>query len=359
MTIQENVPLAPFTTLGVGGPARWFARIDRQHELLSAISFAHARRLPIFILGGGSNLLVADAGFNGLVIHAAFGDISRVDPDLRHLDRRRLTASASTPASPGTTSSSPSAPRASAASSVSPASPAWSAPAPSRTSAPTDRRPQAASSTSPRSTSRPSPKSSSTAKPAASPTAAASSTPPHRNRYIITAVEFQFDPAAKPNLAYADLARHFAAAKTPPTPLDIYTVVRAIRARKGMLLVEGDPDTHSAGSFFKNPIVEESAVEEIAAKLEISATEIPQWPADQETVKLSAAWLIERAGFSKGFSMGRAGISTKHTLALVNLGNATAAEIIALRNAILHKVEERFAIPLDQEPVMLGFTPLD
>ena len=131
--------------------------------------------------------------------------------------------------------------------------------------------------------------------------------------------------------------------------------VREIRSRKGMLLVEGDPDTRSAGSFFKNPIVEESSLEEIAAKLEIPPTEIPQWPAGQGSVKLSAAWLIERAGFHKGFSMGRAGISTKHTLALVNLGGATASEIITLRDAVTLKVEEIFAMRLEQEPVLVGF----
>jgi UDP-N-acetylmuramate dehydrogenase len=179
----------------------------------------------------------------------------------------------------------------------------------------------------------------------------------HRNCYIVTCVEFQFNLAAQPTLTYADLTRHFASATTPPTPLEIYHAVRAIRARKGMLLVEGDPDSHSAGSFFKNPIVDQTAIETIAASLDISPTEIPRWPAGEGSVKLPAAWLVEHAGFHKGFRMGRAGISTKHTLALVNLGNATASEIIALRDAVIHKVEARFAIHLEQEPVLLGFTP--
>ena len=124
-----------------------------------------------------------------------------------------------------------------------------------------------------------------------------------------------------------------------------------------MLLVEGDPDSHSAGSFFKNPVVEQSAITRIAATLDIAPTEIPNWPASEGKIKLPAAWLVEHAGFHKGYQMGRAGISTKHTLALVNLGNATAAEIIALRDAVIHKVEARFAIHLEQEPVLLGFTP--
>jgi len=102
---------------------------------------------------------------------------------------------------------------------------------------------------------------------------------------------------------------------------------------------------------------EEVAVARIATALEIAPAEIPHWPAGEGRVKLPAAWLVERAGFHKGFRMGRAAISTKHTLALVNLGGATSSEIVALRDAVMCGVEERFAIRLDQEPVMLGFTP--
>jgi UDP-N-acetylmuramate dehydrogenase len=354
VTIQENVPLAPYTTLGVGGPARWYARIDRQHQLLSALSFAHARRLPIFILGGGSNLLVADAGFPGLVIHAAFGDISRVDPDRYHLDptthhicvhagiswddfvlgicRQGISGVECLAGIPGLVGGSPiqniGAYGQEAADTIAGLT---ALDLETLTEVTLDRE--------------------------ACRFAYRSSifNTTHRNRYIITAVDFQFDPDARPNLSYTDVARHFAGSKTPPTPVEVYAAIREIRSRKGMLLVEGDPDTQSAGSFFKNPVVEQSAVEQIAAKLEIPLSEIPQWPAGEEAVKLSAAWLIERAGFHRGFHLGRAGISSKHTLALVNLGNATAAEIVTLRDAIVDAVQLRFAISLEQEPVMLGF----
>ena len=125
-----------------------------------------------------------------------------------------------------------------------------------------------------------------------------------------------------------------------------------------MLLVEGDSDSNSAGSFFKNPIVEQEALSRIATALSIAPTEVPNWPATGGSIKLPAAWLVERAGFHRGFQMGRAGISTKHTLALVNLGGAMAVEIIALRDAVIRGVEERFQIRLEQEPVMLGFSPM-
>ena len=189
---------------------------------------------------------------------------------------------------------------------------------------------------------------------ATSPIAAASSTRTHRDRYIVTAVDFQFDSDAKPNLTYADLTKHFADATTPPTPLDVYHAVREIRHRKGMLLVEGEPDCRSAGSFFKNPVVPAATLARIAAELGLEPSAVPNWPAADGLVKLPAAWLLERAGFHKGFAMGEAGISSRHTLALINRGHATAADILRLRDAIVSEVKFRFGIQLEQEPVQLG-----
>lgn len=121
-----------------------------------------------------------------------------------------------------------------------------------------------------------------------------------------------------------------------------------------MLLVDGEPDCRSAGSFFKNPIVDSIALDRIASTLDIAKDRIPHWPADDNHIKIPAAWLLERAGFVKGYSMGNAGISSRHTLALINRGGATAADIIALRNTIRTTVQERFGIELEQEPVQLG-----
>lgn len=362
VTIQENVPLAQYTTLGVGGPARWFVRVTGQQQLLDAVAFARARRLPTFVLGGGSNLLVSDEGFPGLVIHAVFGDHVVVHPALQSFDSPSSPTSMTVSVDAGTSwddfvlsickqgisgveclAGIPG---------LVGGSPIQNIGAYGQEVATTIRNVTALDLdtltyvTLDRSACR-----------FAYRSSIFNTT--HGNRYIVTGVEFQFDLAAKPNLAYADLARHFAAAPTPPTPLEIYHAVRAIRARKGMLLVEGDPDSRSAGSFFKNPVVEQATIPRIAATLNIAPTEIPSWPASKAKIKLPAAWLIERAGFHKGDQMGHAGISTKHTLALINLGNATASEIIALRDAVIHKVEERFAIHLEQEPVLLGFTPKD
>ena len=101
-------------------------------------------------------------------------------------------------------------------------------------------------------------------------------------------------------------------------------------------------------------MVPSQSVERIASALHIAADTVPRWPAADGAVKLPAAWLVERAGFPKGFAMGNAGISSRHTLALINRGNATAADILALRNTIQQKVKELFSIQLEQEPVQLG-----
>lgn len=121
-----------------------------------------------------------------------------------------------------------------------------------------------------------------------------------------------------------------------------------------MLLQPGDPDCRSAGSFFKNPIVPVTLLDSLAQKLGIEKASIPAYPALDGEVKLSAAWLIDRAGFQKGYVLGHAGISTRHTLALINRGGATAAEILALRDRLVETIATRFAIRLEPEPVFLA-----
>ena len=121
-------------------------------------------------------------------------------------------------------------------------------------------------------------------------------------------------------------------------------------------MVEGDPDCRSAGSFFKNPVVTDEQFRQIAAGTDAP----PCFPAGPDAenpgvVKVPAAWLIEQAGFAKGYARGAAAISSRHTLALVNLGGASAAEILALASQITAAVESRFSIRLEMEPVIIGF----
>jgi UDP-N-acetylmuramate dehydrogenase len=120
-----------------------------------------------------------------------------------------------------------------------------------------------------------------------------------------------------------------------------------------MVIDERDPNSRSAGSFFKNPILEKEKFDKVASKA--SDNSVPGFPAGDGYVKIPAAWLIERAGFQKGFRLGNAGISANHSLAIVNLGGATAAEIVALKNKIQAGVMREFDIILEPEPVFVGF----
>jgi len=181
-----------------------------------------------------------------------------------------------------------------------------------------------------------------------------------RGRYIVTRVDYRLTPGGAPTVRYADLQRVLAESRTEgrePSLAEVAAVVRQVRQAKGMLMVEGDPDCHSAGSFFKNPLVTEEQVRKIA---QASQKQPPRFPAgagaeNAGRVKVPAAWLIEQAGFAKGYALGRAAVSSRHTLALVNLGGAAAEEILALAGQITAAVEARFGIRLEMEPVMVGF----
>ncbi len=122
-----------------------------------------------------------------------------------------------------------------------------------------------------------------------------------------------------------------------------------------MLLVPGDPDSRSAGSFFKNPILTAEQFENLTGRAAEKNLEIPSYPALQAHHKISAAWLVEHSGFSKGFRLGEAAISTKHALALVNTGSAHARDIIHLKETVQQQVQAEWGILLDPEPVFVGF----
>jgi UDP-N-acetylmuramate dehydrogenase len=176
-----------------------------------------------------------------------------------------------------------------------------------------------------------------------------------RGRYVVTRVDYCLTEGGAPTLGYPELRR--AVQESQPQGreanlAEVAAVVRSVRQSKGMLLVEGDPDCRSAGSFFKNPVVAEADLRRIAERIE---KEPPSFPAGPGMVKVPAAWLIEQAGFGKGYTLGRAAVSSRHTLALVNFGGATAVEILALADQIAAGVEARFGVSLEMEPVMVGF----
>jgi UDP-N-acetylmuramate dehydrogenase len=132
---------------------------------------------------------------------------------------------------------------------------------------------------------------------------------------------------------------------------DVREAVLALRRRKGMVIDPDDPDSVSAGSFFTNPILDAAAFDELVRR---AGERPPAWPEPDGRTKISAAWLVERAGFHRGYGNGRAGISSKHTLALVNRGGATTAELVALAREIAAGVKDAFGVALVPEPVFVG-----
>jgi UDP-N-acetylmuramate dehydrogenase len=161
---------------------------------------------------------------------------------------------------------------------------------------------------------------------------------------------------SEPKIEYADLKKIFAASGKS-TLQQVRDAVRSIRQSKAMLIVPGDEDCRSAGSFFKNPIVTQAEADRIQAMAEKHAPgkSLPRYPAGNGHVKLAAAWLVEQAGFHKGYERGPVGISHKHTLAIVNRGDATAKNILALKDEIQKKVFDVWGISLQPEPVFVGF----
>jgi UDP-N-acetylmuramate dehydrogenase len=185
-----------------------------------------------------------------------------------------------------------------------------------------------------------------------------------RGRYIILRVNYRLKRGGAPSLKYADLQKRFAesavARKTPPSLAEVREAVREIRRSKGMLIVPGDDDCRSAGSFFKNPVLSEAQFKDLAERAASKGLDIPSYPAarsqDKDAQrKVPAAWLVEHSGFSKGYAMGKAAISRKHALALINRGDAKASDIVALKDEIQRGVQESWGILLEPEPVFVGF----
>ena len=350
MLVEENKPLASLTTLGIGGPARWFVEARTEGDIYEAATWSRQKGIPLFVLGGGSNLLVADTGFNGLVVHIALkgigvrepaeGSDGRLyevaagedwDPFVQRAVEDDCAGLECLAGIPGTVGGTPVQNVGAYGQEVSTVIECV------RVFDHHEQRIQEFSNAECGFAYRHSRFNTS-----------------DKGCYIVTRVNYRLRTNGAPTLKYADLQRAFPAG-SQPTLADVVDEVRRIRQSKGMLLVDGDPDCRSAGSFFKNPVVSEVDVERVAAA---AGSEPPRFPAGTghpAMVKLPAAWLIENAGFTKGYGLGRAGISHKHTLALVNRGGATAAEIVALADQIRFAVAARFSIELQMEPVMLGF----
>jgi UDP-N-acetylmuramate dehydrogenase len=170
------------------------------------------------------------------------------------------------------------------------------------------------------------------------------------NAFIITHVSFRLRSEGTPTVAYPELRRRIAELHTSEDPVSLALVrdtVIALRRTKGMVVDPDDPDSRSVGSFFTNPIVDS----DVLGRLKNQWPDIPSFPAETKA-KLSAAWLVEHAGFPKGYSLGGAAVSNKHSLALVNKGTTTD-ELLQLAGAIQQAVRSRFGVNIEREPVLL------
>jgi len=346
--ILENVALAPYTTLQVGGPARYFIAAHSEADLLEALAQARRHSLPVFVLGGGSNLVVSDAGWPGLVIKITLAGIrlqssgektvfiAAAGEEWDKLVARSVEENCAgiecMSGIPGTVGGTPVQNVGAYGQEV--ADTITQVRAIDRDSAELRTFSNAECGFAYR-------------------TSIFNSS--QKDRYIVTEVSYGLTPGGKPRIEYADLKRYFSSTTGNPTLQQLREAVRTIRASKAMLISPDDEDSRSAGSFFKNPILSSAEYERIASLPACREQKPPQFVAPDGQVKVSAAWLVEHAGFRKGYSEGRVGISRKHSLAIVNRGGATATEIVSFKNTVQEGVWNAFGIRLQPEPVMVGF----
>lgn len=350
LQLFHDVPLAPRTTFGLGGPARQLVEATDEDDVVEALQWAEGQGLPVLVLGGGSNLVVADGGFDGLVVHMA---LRGIEPR-RSVGRVELRVAAGEPwdvlvaqtvlegwagleclsGIPGSTGATPIQNVGAYGQEVAEVISAvhvW------------DRRTRRRRVLAP---------------------------PECRFGYrdsafkrdpegaVVLAVDLVLRPGGAPTLRYAELARAFEGRARPSLP-EVRERVLALRRSKSMVIDPEDPNHRSAGSFFTNPVVEAAVADALVEQalregVVEHAAAVPRFAADGGRVKLAAAWLIEAAGFRKGERRGAVGISSRHALALVHHGGGRTSELLALAEEIRTRVRERFGVALEPEPVRVG-----
>ena len=340
--VEGRELLAHHTTLRVGGPARRMITIDTEAELVEAVRTLDAEGEPLLILGGGSNLLVGDSGFDGTVIKIA---TRGVDEDIAACSGAVITVAAGEPWDPLVASA---------------IERGWSgleamSGIPGLVGATPIQNVGAygAEVSELISTVRTLDRSTGQLKTLfpvecgfGYRTSRFKSDP---GRFLVLSVTFQLRLGSMSQpIRYPELARALGmeVGERAPTA-DVRQAVLALRTAKGMVLLEDDHDTWSAGSFFTNPLISSAEARALPA-------DAPRFSQSNGMIKTSAAWLIERAGFRKGYGNGEARLSGKHTLALTNRGGATAAELLDLAHEIRAGVLAKFGIELFAEPVLVG-----
>ncbi len=343
LNIRENVPLAPLTTLGVGGAARFFVSALTESEVLAGLEFARDNDFPVLVLGGGSNLFIADGGFDGVVIHILIKGIDNDgelvtagageewDGFVAHCIALDLAGIECLSGIPGFVGGTPVQNVGAYGQEVSESILLV------RVIDRTSNEILELTNSDCKFSYRKSIFNSS-----------------EKDRFVVLSVRYGLLKNGPPKIAYRELIEMFEGRIA--TIRDVRDAVIRIRRSKSMVTDESDVNSRSAGSFFKNPIISNLKFAELdALSVERDGITVPQFPVGAETVKVPAAWLIEKSGFSKGFKLGNAGLSKKHSLAIINLGGARSAEICDLMGKIRRAVHQRFGIMLEPEPVFVGF----
>lgn len=354
--LQSDVVLAPLTTVELGGPARWLVQADDERTILDAHAWAREHGHALVVLGGGSNVVVADRGLDALVVRIATRGIDM----RREADSVLVTVAAGEPwdelvahavdaglagieclsGIPGLVG----------------ATPIQNVGAYGQDVAETIRSVRILE----------------RATGAIRTMDASECQLGYRDsvfkrdprRAIVLAVTFELRPGGAPHLRYAELRRALAVDDAEPSLVDVRAGVLALRRAKSMVLDPHDENRRSVGSFFTNPIVTEREAADVASRALAAgvvrdAGEVPRWPERDGRVKLAAGWLIEQAGIPKGLRAGRVGVSTRHALALVHYGGGTASELLALARRVRDAVLEQFGVRLEPEPALLGFPPAE
>lgn len=346
--IKENYELKNLTTLKIGGSARFFISAETETDVVESVAFAEENDLNMFVLGGGSNILVSDEGFDGLVLQINLKGIEignenngvvKVsaqagedwDGFVDFCVGKNLAGIECLSGIPGFVGGTPIQNVGAYGQEISET--IVSVRVFDRKSKETLELKNEDCKFTYRSS---------------------IFNTTEKDRFIVLSVIYELKQNGAPKIFYKDLVELFEG-KTPDLHETRVAVCR-IRAEKAMLVRQTGLDSQSAGSFFKNPVVglkKFAEIVEVAKNMGIE--NVPNFYVDGNNVKVPAAWLIEKSGFHKGFVKGNAGLSTKHTLALTNRGNAKAGDIIELKNEIQKKVKELFAIELKPEPVFVGF----
>src|SRR5215510_8074884 len=326
-SLKTNIPLAPFTTLGIGGPAKYFAEIKSADALAAGVEWARDQNLPLFVLGGGSNIVVADRGFRGLVLKVSIDGVeTRFEDGYVFIDAGAgedwdnlvaLTVANNwagfecLSGIPGRVGATPIQNVGAYGQDISESLVLLEA-----LDVPSGQLVQL------------------TANDCDFGYRSSRFKTRDQHRFVITRVKYRLMVDGAPAVRYPELLRHLGNLQRV-TLQQVREAVLTIRRQKAMVIDPSDLDSRSVGSFFVNPIIGIEQFEELKKILASSGDEdLPSFPAPNDCVKLSAAWLIEKAGIKRGYIYGNVGTSTKHALAIINRGGGTASEISELKETI-------------------------